>query len=494
MGRTLYGRLALALVILLVVVGLVYGLLSVQLTRHYQQQLDQAFNRDLAQKLVADRGLVREGRLDQAALKETFQAYMNINPSIEIYLLDLDGRILAYSADPGKVKRRRVSLEPIRRFLAGDDDYPLLGDDPRSHERYKPFSVTPVPSPAAAQGYLYVVLRGEAYDRVAAPAQEAFLLRLTGGALAASLLFGLLAGLLLFRFLTRRLNRLALAMDKFRDSEFTTLEPWPAVARGDEIDRLGATFKEMAGRISAQLDALRRQDELRRQLVANVSHDLRTPLAVLQGYLETLQLKWDEMSAQQRRGYLDAALLNSARLSRQMAGLFELSHLEAREDSPRLESFPLAELVQDLVMKFAPKAREQDIALDFTSAPDLPFVMADLALMERVLENLLANAIEHTAAGGRVTIALSAVDDGVRVEVRDSGKGILPEDLPFVFERFYQGQGGKKKRGHGGLGLAISRRILGLHGSTLQVSSRAGEGSVFFFTLRTVGAGQRRES
>ncbi|HHH35571.1 MAG TPA: HAMP domain-containing histidine kinase [Gammaproteobacteria bacterium] len=488
MGHSLYGRLALALVGLLVAVGMVYGLITLQLERHHQQRLEQAFNRDLARRLVEDRHLVQEGRLDRAALKSTFQAYMDINPSIEIYLLDLKGRILAYSADPGKVKRRSVSLAPIRRFLAGDRDYPLLGDDPRSHERRKPFSVTPVPSASAPEGYLYVVLRGEAYERLASEAQAGLLWRLGGGALAASLLFGLLAGLLLFRLLTRRLNRLADTMDAFRRSDFSTACPWPVSPRGDEIDRLGATFNDMARRIGSQLESLRRQDRLRRDLIANVSHDLRTPLAVLQGYLETLRLKWTDMEPAQRDTYLEAALLNSARLSRQMNGLFELAQLEAREPGPTMEPFPLAELAQDVVMKFAPRARELGIGLTCRQEEGLPFVVGDLALVERVLDNLVSNALEHTGNGGRVEVVLATVEEGVRLAVRDDGRGISPEELPYVCERFYRGEGGAVRRGHGGLGLAICRRILELHRSSLQVESQPGEGSCFAFTLRVASS------
>ena len=98
-------------------VGILFAVLTVSATRHYLQEVNQRFNRDLAENLVADRNLVQQGRLDQAALEETFHYYMVINPSIEIYLLDGAGTILAYSADPGKVKRRSVSLEPIQRFL-----------------------------------------------------------------------------------------------------------------------------------------------------------------------------------------------------------------------------------------------------------------------------------------------------------------------------------------------------------------------------------------
>ena len=291
MFRTLYARLALVLVLLLVSIGLIYSLVTVSATRHYLREVNQQVNRDLARNLVADRNLVAEGRINEKMLKETFRQYMAINPSIEIYLLDRDGTILSYSADPGKVKRKRVSLEPIKAFLR-NDAYPVLGDDPRSYERQKAFSVTPVPSAANPEGYLYVVLQGEEFDAVNNAIRESYFLHLSTWAVAGSLLFGLLAGLLIFHLLTRRLHRLTWLMDNFRMNDLSAYVPYGKDMEhgADEIDRLGATFDHMAERIIDQLNELKSQDTLRRELVAQVSHDLRTPLASLHGYLETLQL------------------------------------------------------------------------------------------------------------------------------------------------------------------------------------------------------------
>ena len=174
MLRTLYGKLALALVLIMLGIGVTYAVLSLAVARHHLAAVSQSFNRDLAGNLVRDRSLVQRGAVDAAALKQTFHHYMEINPSIEIYLLDQDGNILAFSAEPGRVVRTSVSLEPIRAFLGGDDPFPLLGDDPRSLSRKKVFSVTPVPSVEAGTGYLYVVLRGELLERFEEDFQDSY--------------------------------------------------------------------------------------------------------------------------------------------------------------------------------------------------------------------------------------------------------------------------------------------------------------------------------
>jgi signal transduction histidine kinase len=486
MLRTLYAKLALGLVVLIVTMGLVYALVSFSVTRHYLAQVNQELNRDLARNLVADRNLVAEGRLNEPALKSMFHDYMVINPSIEIYLLDPEGRILSFSAEPDKVKRKRVSLAPIHEFLGDAARYPLLGDDPRSHDRSKVFSVTPVPSAEAPQGYLYVVLRGERYDSVDKFLEESYFARLSGWAVVASLAFGLLAGLVVFRLLTRRLQRLTTAMDSFRQSDFTRHVEYlpPASAQApDEVDRLGLTFDQMADRITEQIQELKHQDALRRDLVAQVSHDLRTPLASLHGYLETLKLKEESLSAKQRADYFAVVLRQSEHLTRLVGELFELAKLEAREATPQCEPFALPELVQDVVQKFQLKAGEEDVTLHVELDGDLPLVSADIAMVERVLDNLIDNALEHTPAGGAIRIPVRRDGERVLLCVADTGSGIPEQDLPRIFDRFYQAGEARSGNGHAGLGLAIAKRIIELHGSELNVKSREGEGTTFAFEL-----------
>ena len=482
MLRTLYAKLALVLVVLMVSVGLLYALLSTSATRNYLQQVSQQFNSDLARNLVMDRNLVAEGRLNEEALKETFHQYMVINPSIEIYLLDLEGQILSYSADPGKVTRKHVALEPIRAFLSGEGAYPLLGDDPRSHDRRKAFSVTPVPSAELPEGYLYVVLRGEEFDSVDRMIEESHFLRLSGYAVLGSLGIALLVGLVLFFIMTRRLRRLSSSMEQFQASGFSAHSPYGGFPEGDEIDRHGASFDRMAERITAQLAALKQQDALRRELVAHVSHDLRTPLAALRGYLESLKLKEGELTPEEREDYLAIALRQSERLTRRVGELFELAKLDAQETQPECEPFAPAELAQDVVQKFQLKAQEKWLRLELEPIEGLPFVYADIALTERVLENLIENALRHTSASGVINVFLNQQGGMVSINVTDSGSGIAQADLPLIFKSFYRAKG-QQNNDSTGLGLAIAKRIVELQGGEIQVTSRLGEGSGFSFTL-----------
>jgi signal transduction histidine kinase len=217
--------------------------------------------------------------------------------------------------------------------------------------------------------------------------------------------------------------------------------------------------------------------------VAQVSHDLRTPLAALHGYLETLKLKEDALTPEQRADYFAIVLRQSEHLTRLVGELFELAKLEAQEASPHCEPFSLPELVQDVVQKFQLKADESEVNLAMELDADLPLVSADIALVERVLDNLIDNALTHTPAGGTVRVPVRRDAHQVILCVADTGKGIAEQDLPRIFDRYYQATSQHSGNGHAGLGLTIARRIVELHGSELGVRSRPGEGTTFAFGL-----------
>ncbi len=493
MFNTLYGKLAAVLFGLFCVIGAVAILLTLYATRLYFQEASQKLNRTLAEHMVSDKALMQEGRVNDEVVKEIFHQLMVINPNIELYLLDPQGTILNYSAPPGKIKRQHISLDPLHRFLSGAEDFPILGDDPRDLTRKKVFSVFPIETLGGSiEGYLYIILGGEEFDSVMQMLAESYILQLslwTGGAI---LVCTLLAGLLCLKLLTRKLHSLASAMDNFRRAELSAqpegLSPSDglplAAKRADEIDTLETTFVQMADLIRQQVRQLKETDQLRRELVANVSHDLRTPVTSLQGYLETLVLKEGALSSQERRRYLEIATAQSKRLGDLIAELFELAKLNSQEMKPRVESFALGDLVQDVVQKFRMIVEAKQVTLQAKWGKTPPMVLADIGLIERVLENLIENALRYTPQGGRITVILSRMGEKIMTRVTDTGCGIPPNDLPHIFDRYYQA-GKKHHAGEtgAGLGLAITKRILELHGSTIEVESVLNQGTTFSFHL-----------
>lgn len=485
MFRSLYAKLALVLVGLCLLSAGLFVMLMVYSTNRYHQELYQKLNRDLAQHIVAHEDLLQDGQPDEAKLKSLFDTMMALNPSVEVYLTDSTGRILTYSAPAGKVKAQRVDTGPIRRFLAGEQ-LPVLGVDPRNPDRRKIFSAAPVTEGGDLRGYLYVIAAGEQYETIASMLQDSYVMKVSLWLAAAGLVFALLSALVIFALLTRRLRWLTNAVEDFRTNGFrqpAEMVP-PRPGKGDEIDRLALSFDDMARQITAQMEHLEETDRLRRELVANVSHDLRTPLASLQGYLETLLLKKDSLSPSEQREYVEIAAKHSQRLGKLVSELFELARLDSTEATPEREPFSLAELVQDVLQKYELRARDAGVRLDVRLDAPVPFVYANIGLIERVLENLLENALRHTPTGGSVKLVLVPGEDRVTVRLSDTGCGIADQDLPHIFDRFYRSSKPDTRNSDGaGLGLAIARRILELHGGRIDAASEAPSGTTFTFDL-----------
>lgn len=487
MFKNLYARLAAVLLALFLAIGILDILLTLYTTRMYFQEVNQKLNRTLAQHLVSEKILMKDGRVDEAALQNIFHMLMVVNPSIEVYLLDSSGKVLAFSAPPGKVIRQKISLKPLKRFLEGTSSFPILGDDPRDPKLEKVFSVAPISVKGNIQGYVYVILGGEEFDTVAQMLQGSYIIRLSVWAAAGGLLFAFLASLLLFNRMTQRLRRLTTAMETFRQRDFS--EPPAFLSRfragsRNEIDRLGTIFMHMAERIVHQIKELRKVDTLRREFVTNIAHDLRTPLTSLRGYLETLLLKEGGLTTEEQRNYLTVAIKRSEQLGKLVSELLELSKLDSPDVQVRFESFSLDELIRDILQKFQLAAEKKKVMLHMNIADPLPLAFADIGLCERVLDNLIENALRYTQEDGSITVTAVSGAEKITVKVSDSGSGIQPEDIPHLFDRYYRmGRNQLDSSGGSGLGLAIVKRILELHGSDIQVSSIVDVGTTFTFTL-----------
>ncbi|MCD9087949.1 ATP-binding protein [Stenotrophomonas sp. SY1] len=483
---TLSQRLSVAFFGLLLICCGALAWIQMRSTRMHEQETVQRLSRGLAEHIARSGELMDARGMRDGEVRALFGKLMAVNPSVEVYLLDDQGRILGHDAPDGHLKRDRVDLAPVQALLAGAP-LPILGDDPRSNGR-KVFNAAPLRVQGKQVGYIYVVLVGEQREALAADIAANASLRTTLWSLAIVAIIGLLAGVIAFRWVTRPLRQLTRDIQAFDVEGGAPALPVPAAplrpGERDELTILQHSFTHMAQRIGEQWQQLRQQDLQRRELVANISHDLRTPLSSLHGYLETLALKDATLSADERQRYLSIALSQSNKVGHLAQALFELARLEHGGVVLELQAFSLPDLVQDVFQKFelAAQSRRQSLTADIPAG--LPAVEADLGLIERVLTNLLDNAIRHTPEGGHIQVALHAADGQVQVTVSDSGPGIAPERHAQLF--ITPPALGSQRPDSGGLGLLIVHRILQLHHRSIALADSR-EGAVFVFSLATAG-------
>jgi two-component system OmpR family sensor kinase len=246
---------------------------------------------------------------------------------------------------------------------------------------------------------------------------------------------------------------------------------------GDEVTALAQAFNQMAGDLDARVRELRESDRARRQLLADVSHELMTPLTAMRGYLETLGMPEAVRDQADRDRYLQIVMDETLRLESIIGDLLELARLEGGGITLQREDVPVEELFARAADRHGAALRDKDITLDTQIAPGAEAVFGDGRRLEQALQNLVANAVRHTPRGGR--ISLSAEPAGrqngrVRLTVRDTGPGIAPEHLPLIFDRFYKADASREHQAAGsGLGLSIVKAIVERHGGTITASSQA---------------------
>jgi signal transduction histidine kinase len=484
--RALHVRLTVAFALLLAVLGC--GLLPLieRTSERYAAEVRQRLDAGIAMYVVRELPLLQGGRVNERALKELADRAMTVNPSAEVYLLDPAGRVVSTVVQHGHPVRMSVRLEPLKQFLREPERRPIYGDDPTGLSRQRVFSVAPLVDQGHIAGYLYVVLGGQPERSIAERLWGSYALRVAAEALALVILLAAVAAAGLFFGLTRRLRALDRTVRQWAESlPASACHFEEAPAGGDEISALTHRFEAMSRAIEAQIRELRTTDQLRRELIANVSHDLRTPLTALRGYIETVLVKAPALDSEELAAHLRVALRQANQLGRLIDALFELARLESGTVVAKMEPVAIAELLQDIAMRFRMLAETAGVDLDHRLDTSGVLVYADIALIERVVGNLLENAIRHTPRGGTVRLEMAVHSSCVLIQVHDTGCGIEAEHLSHIFDRFHRARD-TADRNRAGLGLSIVKRIVELHSQEVRLTSKKGGGTTVEFTLARV--------
>ena len=416
-------------------------------------------------------------------------------PDTQLYLLDAGGKVLVSTGQARLPAGFSVKLAPVLE-AAGDHAMPyVLGDDPERMDSGAVIAARAIrravirnDEPVA--GYLYVVCHKEGLIEGRGDAFRSAFARPALGFILGVVALTTLLAVWIIASVTRPLRRLteAVATLSARGLEENLADAPRALAlpaTRDEFGQLGSAFEMLLATLQKQWAALRRLDHFRREGVSNLSHDLRSPLTATVACLETLDLRWAGGGApDEDRRLVEVALRNTRNAARLVQSLGDLAQLDEPEFKLRAEVVDAGELLDDIGMRFAPRAARQGVVLNVVhqdaDAAAPPLAPLDIELIERAIANLVDNALKFCASGA--TITLAARRDGARLllSVADSGPGIAAADLPHLFDRFYQsrnsvapatGEGGK------GLGLAIVKRIAELHGGDVSVESAPGQGT-----------------
>ncbi len=412
---------------------------------------------------------------------DRFQAERN-QAAIAAALADYYAAQGSWNGADAIIARNPALAESLRRVVVIDTNgRVVIGSGPYTPGRQVPAALirngVPIQVDNQTVGVLLPEFIGDRRDNSGRrPPEVAFLERVTWAtAISAAIasLIALLLGVVLARTLTRPIRELTAATQAMASGK---LSQRVTVRSRDEIGELATSFNQMSGDLA-------HASQLRKQMTADLAHDLRTPLSILRGYTEGLK---DERL--QGKPALYAIMHEEVEhLQRLVEDLRVLSLADAGELSLHRRLIDPAALLERTGLAYINQAEQQGVALRVDAPPGLPSVMADTDRMTQVLNNLVSNALRYTAQG-EIVLSARVQEQQVVLEVRDTGSGIAQEDLPFVFDRFYRADKARQRTDStaSGLGLAIAKAIMEAHGGTITVMSTVGKGTTFSITLPIV--------
>ncbi|MBS0000546.1 MAG: HAMP domain-containing histidine kinase [Cyclobacteriaceae bacterium] len=475
--NSLFWRISFLFLLILLIISGIYIYISLNTAEMYFQETRQNLDIEIAAHIAAENDCFQGDSANLNVLKNVFHDVMVINPSIEVYLLDTAGRILAYYAPNQKITTEKVPLNPIKEFISDKKNDFLLGMDPKNPGKKKTFSAARVIEEKQFKGYIYVILGGQEYENASQMILGSYILRLGIRSMIIASIAAVIIGFIAIGFIVRNIRQIVQVIYDFRGGN---LQARIHLKSKSELQEFADSFNDMADTIVRNFDDLKKLDKNRRELAANISHDLRTPLTIIRGYAETIQLKNNRLSSKKRNEYLETMVENIDRMLKMVHELFELSNLEASDAGPDREIFSLAELLHDIKQKNQIIADVKKIKLFLECNGQILPVYADIQMMEKVIQNLLDNAFNYTDPGGEICLSLAMTNDhNILITIRDTGIGIEEEQLPRIFDRYYRVKSESDERNGTGLGLAIVNKIIELHGFKISVKSTVNRGTIF---------------
>lgn len=458
-----------------------------------RNQIQQSLHLELAEHMAHINPLLSQGITSDAALKEAFHDFMLLGPSFEIYTLDPNGKVIAYDAKEEKIKNHRVDINIIQQFLAGKH-LPLLGTDPRSLDTQKIFSAAKlINSQGLHSGYLYVIIGGEDYDSWQALINAENQPKIWGATIGFWVIFALILFVILLRYFTRPIHKLAQDLNALKTLPISENLTLPERYRGSlEISQLSQHINHLLQEIQQQQQQVKRQQQAKHDFLLHLSHDLKTPLTALLGYIDT----WLILPADERDAVLIQYAANSGQTLQQLlAQLLELAALENGQINAQLQRVELADLLSHVAQTFTPRAKKIGVKLNFTNIKSTQ-ILTDPQLMRRILNNLIDNALRYTPSGGEITIfTQQELTDGQYQQwlaVKDTGSGMHQHEVEALRQLSLSQMAVQQDKltfdnnqalPQLGVGLAIVRQLLGLLKCKIEVQSQPGVGSEFKIEL-----------
>lgn len=478
--NNIFTRISILVFALIATLSILFILITYTSTTYFFNESTQLLNKDVAAHIAKFTSPFEGTTVNKRKADSVFYNAMVVSPSIEVYFLDTAGKIIYYEAPDSTIKLWRIPLNNINKLIASKGEAYILSPDPKNPGENKIFSAAEVISNGRKLGYIYVILGSKEYNTTKELLISSHITML---ALQTFLIITVLSVLISFYYIRRLKHKYNTIIDVLQQYQSGNLA---ARFKGkyDEFAPITNSFNTMAELLSYNISQLKNASEERKNFIANISHDLRTPLSIASGYTETLlTTAGEQIDALQQKDYIQLVHTKLKQVEEMVKQLFELSKLDAVNFTPKKEPFIFSEILQEVVAGFGITANKKNIHLDCVNCHELYWVNADVKMMERVIQNLVENAVKNTPGHGKIIIELQHSNNELTIVFENTGKPLSQELTQWI-----NGETGNnihsRPPGNIGLGLAIVKRILELHQSKLNVQTRANYGNHFSFNMQ----------
>jgi signal transduction histidine kinase len=452
-------------------------------TTNFHQASTQLLNKDVAAHIAKFSSPFENDKINKQKADSVFHDAMVISPSAEVYFLDTAGQVMAFHASEKDIKLWKVPLKNIETLIASEGTKYIKGPDPRDPDNLKIFSAAEVKSNEKKLGYIYVILgSNESVNQMLYTSYfSGLLVKVFLVIIALSIIFSLIY----FNRIQRSFNRMLTVLEKFQNGDLTARFE---TKENDELAPVTKSFNKLADMLVYNINQLTKSEKERKDFIATISHDLRTPLSIVKGYTETLLIKktGNALSDELQDQYLRLVLQKATQVESLVQQLFELSKMEGVSFKLNKEPFVLSEIVQEIINVYQLISTEKNVSLKCTQCQYHVWVNADIAMMERVFQNLIDNAIKNTPEDGKIEVSIVAHNNDIIFSIENTGSPIPTEILNWINETNEESSFSGSHPAKLGLGLVIVKKILLLHNFHFKAETDIGLGNVFSIVIPIV--------
>jgi signal transduction histidine kinase len=467
---TMFRRIGLLVFILITGLCLLFMGITYLSTTAYHEASTQLLNKDVAAHIARFTSPFEGKTVNPQKADSVFYNAMVISPSAEVYFLDTAGTVLAFHAPKEEIKNWRVPLSAIKKLIASNGEAFIKNKDPKDPSENKIFSAAEVKTGDGLIGYIYVILGSN--KNISSILYSSYVGSLLIKVFCVIIFLSLLLSFFYLNRIQKSFNQLVLVLHRFEEGDLDARFP---VKLQDELAPITNAFNNMADLLVYNINRLKATETERKEFIATISHDLRTPLAIARGYAETSLLKEKGKTGEPTK-FIGLVLQKINQVEYLVTQLFELSKMEAVDFRPKKEPFIFSDLLQENITAYSSAISEKNISLVCETCDLSSWILADVGMMERVVQNMLVNAIKYTPQDGRIFIQLSSNKNELVMTIQNSGAPIDPEVIRWI-NAAPEGPALFAKPPQTGFGLLIIKKIVQLHQFSFQVAALAAQGN-----------------